>query len=59
MNENQFVNDFNVDLESLSKLIYKWHLMNSYSKSEVKNLSNKILNNLYEEETEKKNTTHH
>ena len=46
MNENQFVNDFNVDLESLSKLIYKWHLMNSYSKSEVKNLSNKILNNL-------------
>ena len=59
MNENQFVNDFNVDLESLSKLIYKWHLMNSYSKSEVKNLSNKILNNLYEEETEEKNTTHH
>jgi hypothetical protein len=54
MNKEDIVNNFNGKKAELSKLIKSWHLIDVSSKSDFGNLSEKILRNLSEGQTELK-----
>lgn len=54
MSDINLLRDFNDKLSKLSKLIKSWDLIQSTSKREFDLLAEKILNNLYEGQTELK-----
>jgi hypothetical protein len=52
MNEVDFLNEFNGKFTELSKLIKSWNLIKVTSRSEFDTLTEKILNKLYEGQSE-------
>jgi hypothetical protein len=54
MDEVDFLNNFNMKFIELSKLIDSWDLIKVNSKSEFNKLTEKVLNKLYEGQSETK-----